>query len=73
MYSGATQNLISGSSDGVVSIWTVQGNLLTKVKDIDLKMPELMSMNPGATSVCQSAAGDLIVVATRGGEIFEFD
>jgi hypothetical protein len=38
-----------------------------------MKMPELMSMNPGATSVCASKTEDTLLVATRGGEIFEFN
>lgn len=65
--------LISGSFDGIVSTWAVQGTTITKIKDYDMKMPELMSMCPGATSVCESKAGDTLLVATRGGEIFEFN
>jgi microtubule-associated protein-like 6 len=32
-----------------------------------------MSMYPGATSVCDSKDGASVLVATRGGEIFEFN
>ena len=32
-----------------------------------------MSMNPAVTSVCESKTGDTLLVATRGGEIFEFN
>lgn len=32
-----------------------------------------MSMNPGATSVCESKNLETLLVATRGGEIFEFN
>lgn len=64
--------LISGSHDGIVSTWSIAGTAITKIKDFDMKMPELMSMCPGATSVCESKTGDTLLVATRGGEIFEF-
>lgn len=38
-----------------------------------MKQPGLMSMMPGATSVCSSKQKDTLLVATRGGEIFEFN
>lgn len=65
--------LISGGGDGVVSTWTVSGTNITKIKDFNIKAPELMSMNGAVTSVCESKAGDTLLVATRGGEIFEFN
>jgi WD40 repeat protein len=71
--SAAGSTLISGSSDGCVITWIVEGTSLTKRKTFDLKNPSLLSMKPLATSVCDSKSGDSILVSTRGGEIFEFN
>lgn len=49
------------------------GQAITLLKNFNLKIPELMSMNPGATSVCESKNCETLLVATRGGEIFEFN
>ena len=42
------------------------------MKQYDLKMPEIMSMRPEATSVCSNTEGR-VLVGTRGGEIVEFN
>lgn len=68
----AGTGLITGGHDGVVAEWSVQGTAVTKLKTYDLKMPEIMSMNPMAMSVCEHSSG-AILVGTRGGEILEFD
>lgn len=69
----AGTTLISGGADGLVSTWKVDGVNITKIKDFDLKAKELLSMNACATSVCESKNGELLLVATRGGEIYEFN
>ena len=53
--------------------WSVLGGVLTLLKQYDLKMPEIMSMNPEVRSVCDSKDGSKILVGTRGGEIVEFN
>ncbi len=65
--------LISGGADGVVTTWKVEGTTITRIKDYNLKSPELKSMRSEVTAVCVSSKGDTLAVATRGGEIFEFN
>ena len=69
MFAAGT-NLVSGGHDGAVHVWQVGGANLAKTTTIDLKIPQINSMNPIATSVCLGPQ-NAILIGTRGGEIVE--
>jgi hypothetical protein len=66
--------LITGSADGTVQVWSVNGvsgAQIAQAKIMNLKRPKLLGITPHVISVCE--ANGVYLVGTRGGEIIEID
>ena len=60
---------ITGGGDGIIISWNNKFKIISK---IDIKKPEVHSLNPKIRSVCENENGN-ILVGTRGGEILEVE
>ncbi|MBP3801902.1 MAG: EF-hand domain-containing protein, partial [Clostridia bacterium] len=60
---------ITGGGDGIILKWNNKFKVISK---IDIKTPEVHSLNPKIRSVCENENGN-ILVGTRGGEILEVE
>jgi microtubule-associated protein-like 6 len=67
----AGSGIISGGKDGKIIVWNIASAKLSQAQVLDITKPEFKSLIPEANSVCDSAAGN-VLVGTRGGEIMEF-
>ena len=67
--------MITGSADGTVQVWSVNGvsggAQIAQAKIVNLKRPKLLGITPHVISVCE--ANGVFLVGTRGGEIIEID
>ena len=64
--------MITGGKDGKIVVWTMAGDDITISKSMDLKSPEIKSLNPRVKSVYEHPIKGNVLVGTRGGEIVEF-
>ena len=60
---------ITGGGDGIILSWNSKFKIINK---INIKVPEVNSLNPKIRSVCENENGN-ILVGTRGGEILEIE
>ena len=64
---------ITGGKGGLVIKWSTYGGGMVNETQYDLKSKDCKSLNPRVKSVCEHPNKGIILVGSRGGEIYEFN